>query len=375
MTERMARLVQSGDYREVARIANGFLHRSDDNSLKHTTIEYRAVSLGESIVQEVKERASETLAGFGIDAGTGHVTESSTIPPAVSSPKQCRMVSFDDEISSIEGFNKLREESAKIKSPQKVGETEASPDDCVYVSIDDIGVKRQKESRGDGYEKPTKYVENTVVHVQSGQSQYYLTCVGMREAFKILLAFLLANGMLEDKRLVFLTDGARNIKDCIEEFFSFRPYCIILDWFHLKKRMQEQMSMALKGKKDEKKQMVKDILRILWAGNTQEAKDYLGSIKAKNIKNKDILSDAGKYIESKSAFVPCYAMRAMKGLRNSSNPVEKANDIIVAQRQKHKGMSWSKKGSGALAAITAICKNGFLTEWIRERTLSLKIAA
>jgi hypothetical protein len=32
--------------------------------------------------------------------------------------------------------------------------------------------------------------------------------------------------------------------------------------------------------------------------------------------------------------------------------VEKANDIIVAHRQKGKGMAWSADGSHALAAVT-----------------------
>ena len=35
------------------------------------------------------------------------------------------------------------------------------------------------------------------------------------------------------------------------------------------------------------------------------------------------------------------ALRANLGLRNSSNPVEKANDLVVAGRQKHNGMAWS----------------------------------
>jgi hypothetical protein len=33
--------------------------------------------------------------------------------------------------------------------------------------------------------------------------------------------------------------------------------------------------------------------------------------------------------------------------------MEKQNDIIVAKRQKEKGMSWSKTGSRNLALVTA----------------------
>ena len=44
------------------------------------------------------------------------------------------------------------------------------------------------------------------------------------------------------------TDGARNIKSSIEEMFPFHPYTVILDWYHLKKKCQELLSMAVKGK-------------------------------------------------------------------------------------------------------------------------------
>lgn len=41
---------------------------------------------------------------------------------------------------------------------------------------------------------------------------------------------------VEDRRLVFLSEGARNIKEYVERFFSFRQYTIILDWYHLEKK-------------------------------------------------------------------------------------------------------------------------------------------
>ena len=59
------------------------------------------------------------------------------------------------------------------------------------------------------------------------------------------------------------------------------------------------------------------------------------------------------------------------GLRISSNPVEKANDIVVAQRQKHNGMSWSETGSGALAQISALFHNDGLALWLDENRLSI----
>ncbi|MBR0283197.1 MAG: hypothetical protein IJQ81_16670, partial [Oscillibacter sp.] len=51
-------------------------------------------------------------------------------------------------------------------------------------------------------------------------------------------------------------------------------------------------------------------------------------------------------------------------LRNSSNRVEKENDLVVAQRQKHNGMSWSTTGSGALAQVAALSINGEPHNWL-----------
>lgn len=63
-------------------------------------------------------------------------------------------------------------------------------------------------------------------------------------------------------------------------------------------------------------------------------------------------------------------MRAGLGLRNSSNSVEKANDILAAQRQKHNGMSWSEDGSSALAAIEMVYENGYEDTWFRHGRIS-----
>ena len=81
------------------------------------------------------------------------------------------------------------------------------------------------------------------------------------------------------------------------------------------------------------------------------------------------------YLERKKVHIPCYAMRKALGLRNSSNPVEKANDKCVAKRQKHNGMSWSPNGSAALAVISAVYSNGELSQWLNERTLNFRMAA
>jgi len=51
------------------------------------------------------------------------------------------------------------------------------------------------------------------------------------------------------------------------------------------------------------------------------------------------------------------------------------NHLVVAERQKHNGMSWSKKVSMHLAAITVIKRNRESKKWFEEKELDFKLKA
>ena len=142
--------------------------------------------------------------------------------------------------------------------------------------------------------------------------------------------------------------------------------------------------MAVKGcgktkdkRREDKARIIRGLLRILWAGNAQDAIGYLEALEAKNISNQYQLELLKGYIGRKEENIACYAFRQKMGLRVSSNRVEKTNDLLVAKRQKHNGMSWSEDGSGALAVITALHVNGKLDWWLKgvKRLLTMPEAA
>ena len=85
------------------------------------------------------------------------------------------------------------------------------------------------------------------------------------------------------------------------------------------------------------------------------------------------LEDLISYFDNKGDAITCYALRAKLGLRNSSNPVEKANDLLVAQRQKHNGMAWSPNGSGSLAALQMVYLNNQSNYWFQKRKLKFSL--
>jgi hypothetical protein len=59
-------------------------------------------------------------------------------------------------------------------------------------------------------------------------------------------------------------------------------------------------------------------------------------------------------------------------LRNSSSPVESANNEVTARRQKRHGMSWSKSGSHALTALSRLVCNRCHERWVREHSIPLE---
>lgn len=355
-------------YRDAAGMINLFQHRDDCEAVKLRTLSDCMDRTGSRISDFLMETSEKILKMYGFDGETGCPLEGACLSPNIISTSIPEKTEADRQAldSMIDTINESREEKIPFKAAQL--DMECGPSECVYVSIDDIGVKHQKESRRPDDEKAGKYVENTVVHIQHGEGDYVLTACGMKNAMKSLLAFLIFNGLLQ-YRLVFFTDGAVNIKSSIEEMFSFHPYTVILDWYHLKKKCQELLSMAVKGREVRNRTLEK-LLRILWTGDVKSAVSYLESLPVSEIKNQKWLDEQVSYLKRKESSITCYAVRAKLGLRNSSNPVEKENDILVAQRQKHNGMSWSKHGSSALAAIEMIYQNGYEDEWFRHGQIS-----
>ena len=100
--------------------------------------------------------------------------------------------------------------------------------------------------------------------------------------------------------------------------------------------------------------VMKCLMRILWVGNVTDAIQYLSELPSDCVKSEEKRQELTRYLQRKEPVIACYAMRARLGFHISSNLVEMANDLTVAKRQKHKGMSWSYHGSWHFAALTAL---------------------
>lgn len=374
--EELEHLVVPGTtYRKSTAILNRAFHRAGDRAFRTSTLEDHIVSDGQKINAVMHAKAQAILREVPGISETGMIEDAAGIPECIKSPAPGSDITGTDKDNAfadvVSKYNEGKEDCDQIKNRKLIADTELNPADCVYVSIDEVGVHHQKDARGDGGKKNGKNVENTVIHIQCREGEYTLTDICMDKAFTLLMAFLFANRLLEDRHLYFFSDGAQNIKSKIETYFKeLCPYSLMLDWYHLEKRMTELLSMALQGSKDIRHDIRHTLDQKLWAGNIDDAIKYLNGLDKKYVRNQNKLDDAIKYLDRKRLYVACYALRRELGYRNSSNPAEKANDIIVASRQKHNGMSWSYAGSGALASITALSRNGETMSWITDRKIA-----
>ena len=178
-------------YRNTVDIANSVYNRDRENGFRVHTINDRMESIGDAI-------SCDILRANGFDPETGLPIDASVIPDSIKNPELPDLADRKQEISkSVSDYNKGRDKCMKIRSRNLIRDTECFPDTCVYISIDDVGVRHQKDKRKDGGSKTGKVVENTVIHIQSKEGIYIITAVGMDKAFRLLLAYLLENHLLE----------------------------------------------------------------------------------------------------------------------------------------------------------------------------------
>lgn len=366
-------LASKVSYRTAIDIIKHFWHLDKSETPKRSTYNERIESAGASLSKAIDKKADDILSNYGVTSDA-IISDSSKIPSEVKSPSLPSTKGETEIRNRIREYNRGRATCTKIRYGANTQNIEDSDKKCCYISVDDVLSKSQKSSRKKDEKKAQMFVSNTVVHIQYEGQSYVLTASGLDQAMKRTMAFLLYNHLLEDSRLIFFSDGATSIRDAIHKYFSFRQYTLILDWYHLEKKCNLFLSMGVRGSMAERKEIKKQLAAILWAGNVEKAKQYVKGISKKNIKCQKQLEGLIAYLDRKTPYITCYAMRKLFGLRTSSNLVEKSNDRVVSARQKKKGMSWSTVGSRALATLSAVCINGELSNWIFKKDVVFKMA-
>ncbi len=108
--------------------------------------------------------------------------------------------------------------------------------------------------------------------------------------------------------------------------------------------------------KSEKTEHSKFLFFHLWPGKIEEVFNYLNTqIQARNQQK---LSELITYFTKHKTEIINYDLRRQSGKTIGSGRMEKGVDLVIGNRQKHKGMSWSALGSRALAILKVVEFNG-----------------
>ena len=154
--------------------------------------------------------------------------------------------------------------------------------------------------------------------------------------------------------IVAITDGARNIRLRLLSIFV-NAVVIILDWYHLGKKIRELMSMIAHNKQ-EKSEHLRFLFSHLWRGKIETVIDYLQH--QVRPRNKEKLEELIQYLQKHQHEIIDYERRQKAGKTIGSGRMEKGVDRVVGYRQKKKGMSWCSVGSHALAILKVVELNG-----------------
>ncbi len=153
--------------------------------------------------------------------------------------------------------------------------------------------------------------------------------------------------------MVALTDGARSIRLDLTALFG-EGVTIILDWYHLQKRVYEHLAMMAHNKR-EREEWERRVLGWVWQGEVHEALDFVERL---SVRHEGKRSELVGYLQKHQSEIIDYGRRAATGKWIGSGRMEKAVDEVIGKRQKEKGMSWSKQGSRTLAQLKIAELNG-----------------
>lgn len=209
-----------------------------------------------------------------------------------------------------------------------------------------------------------RFNELRTARVMTTAGSRYLSGTG--EGFLLLLLVMVLLSAGRQRMVLLSADGARWIRHWFAALQVLRERStLILDWFHLRKRCAELGSMICHGRQA-KAALVRPLLRHLWCGDVPAALTLLEAYRPQ-ARNVDRLEELIQYLRDRQSYIPNYRDRRRNCQYIGSAHVEKANDLIVAQRQKGAGMHWSVETSDALAALRTLMLNGGWDRYWRHR--------
>jgi len=235
--------------------------------------------------------------------------------------------------------------------------------DQVLLTVDEVLTRKPE---------PHRFWELRTARVDTAAGYRYLTGVGTTFSQQLLVVVLLALGSRAS--LLLIADLARWIRTFFTDTLAgVANKTMILDWHHLHQKCLDLSSRICRGKVA-RTQLLLRLYRRLWRGDVAAAVVLLEAYRPQT-KNEEALTTFIAYLQSRQEWIPNYRQRRIDQQYIGSGHIEKANDLIVARRQKGRGMQWSQETSDALAALrTLMLNNGWDGYWQQRAILPLGVS-
>src|SRR3954447_23634234 len=230
----------------------------------------------------------------------------------------------------------------------------------VLVELDEVKVHAQAHT---GRKEVLAFTGLVMI---AGQCWHLAAASGRELAYQVGALLAVLGVHRGERRLLVLADGARWIREWFEGL-GLSGGTMIVCWWHLVKRVQQDLSRACRGR-EHRREVESAVLKELWHGRVDDAIEHLRS-RAGEMRNVEVLNDLIGYLEARRSYLPDYEARRRAGLWIASNRVEKFNDWSVSARCKHQGMEWTEAGVLALATLEAARCNGELSRWRTQHSL------
>lgn len=192
----------------------------------------------------------------------------------------------------------------------------------------------------------------------------YIT--GTSDNFLVILSIFLRICVVPGRSLLVVADGARWIRIWFAGLLGSLPQSQLrLDWYHLCKKSRELSCMFCHGRAA-KKALLGPLFRHLWKGDVSSAITLLEDYRPQ-ARNAAELEELILSLKERERFIPNYRQCRRELQYIGSGQVEKANDLLVAQRQKRQTIHWSLETSDALTALKTLILNGGWELYWRNR--------
>ncbi len=216
---------------------------------------------------------------------------------------------------------------------------------------------------------PHHFWELRTARLMTADGYRYVSGTGDTFLQQLLSLVFLAVGT--HAALLLIADGARWIRHFfLEGLAELSAKQLILDWYHLLHKCKACVRRFGLTPTD-CVQFTRRLARRLWHGQVEGALRLLEHCR-KRAQDSNAVDGFITYLQTHRPWIPNYRQRRLDQRYIGSAHAEKANDLLVARRQKGGGRQWSLLTSDCLAALRTLTLNqAWDTYWQHGQVLPL----